>query len=48
MATRKEISLQVRKLIIEDRKSGLSLGKIAEKYKISKTGVQKLCDRKLS
>lgn len=45
MATRKEISLQVRKLIIEDRKNGLSLGKIAEKYKISKTGVQKLCNK---
>lgn len=45
MAARREISLQVRKLVIEDRKNGLSLGKIAEKYSISKTGVQKICDK---
>lgn len=40
MAARQEISLQIRKLIIQDRQNGLSLRKIAEKYKISKTGVE--------
>lgn len=45
MATRKEISLQVRKLIIEDHQSGLSFAKIAEKYKISKSGAEKVCKK---
>lgn len=45
MAARKEIALQIRKLIVEDRENGLSLRKIAEKYKISKTSVEKLCKK---
>lgn len=45
MAARNEVSLQIRKLIVEDRKIGLSLRKIAEKYKISKTGVEKICNK---
>lgn len=45
MAARKEIPLQIRKLIIQDRQNGLSLGKIAQKFSISKPGVQKLCNK---
>lgn len=45
MAARKEIALQIRNLIIKDRKNGLSLGKIAKKYSVSKTAVQKICKK---
>lgn len=45
MAGRKEVPLQMRKLIIEDRQNGLSLRQIAQKYSISKTCVEKLCNK---
>lgn len=45
MAARKEIALQVRKLIVQDHEKGLSLRKIAEKYSISKTCVDKVCKK---
>lgn len=45
MAPRQEVALQIRKLIIQDHSNGTSLRKIAEKYNISKTGVEKICKK---
>lgn len=45
MAAHKEVALQIRNLIIQDRQTGVSLGKIAEKYKIPKSTVQTICEK---
>lgn len=45
MAPRKEINVEIRKLIVEGRKSGESYGQLAKKYKISRNGVVRICKK---
>lgn len=45
MASRKEVALQIRNLIVQDRQKGISFGKIAEKYSVPKATVQKICKK---
>lgn len=45
MAPRKEINLEIRKLIVKGRKSGESYGQLAKKYKISRNGVVRICKK---
>lgn len=42
MPPRREIAEQIRKLVVEDRKAGLSVRQIASKYRISKSAVGKI------
>lgn len=45
MAARKEINIEIRKLIVKDRENGLSLREIGKKYNVSKTCVDKICKK---
>lgn len=45
MVRTREISEEVRKLIIQDRNEGSSYGMIAKKFKVSKNGVVRICKK---
>lgn len=45
MGKTKEVPVVVRQMIVEDRKSGLIFMKLADKYKLSFSGVRHICEK---